>query len=236
MGGATLACQPAVASHVWTIVSSLSGMAWAAPTGTSPVPAPRRRRAVGPDLVGRPADAPHRPELDPATAHGLPADPGDAVTALFEVHYVHLVRLARHLLDEPADAEDVVMDAFAGLALHWSRVRRTGEAFFYLRSSVVNGCRSRLRRLRVARARMHTQLERDAAPAEQQAMLHLEHDAVAAVLRELPRRQREVLVLRYYEEASEAEIADVLGVTTGSVKVHASRGLRAVASRLEVRG
>jgi RNA polymerase sigma-70 factor (sigma-E family) len=220
-------------------VSVLSGMAWAVPTGTSPVPAPRRRHAVVPDPAGRPADAlgPALGSLHPTPAGVLPpADPDDAVAVLFELHYVHLVRLARHLLDEPADAEDVVMDAFAGIALHWSRVRRTEEAFFYLRSSVVNACRSRLRRLRVARAWLHTQLERDAAPAEQQAMVHLEQEAVAGALRELPRRQREVLVLRYYEDASEAEIADLLGVTTGSVKVHASRGLRALASRLEVRG
>jgi RNA polymerase sigma-70 factor (sigma-E family) len=218
-------------------VSLLSGLAWAVPTGTSSVPAPRRRPAAGLDTVARPSDA-HGPGVgDPGRAPAdppLPADADEAVAVLFEVHYVHLVRLARHLLDEPADAEDIVMDAFAGIALHWSRVRRNEEAFFYLRTSVVNACRSRLRRLRVARARMHTQFERDAAPAEQQAMVHLEHEAVAGALRELPRRQREVLVLRYYEEASETEIADILGVTTGSVKVHASRGLRALASRLEV--
>jgi RNA polymerase sigma-70 factor (sigma-E family) len=217
-------------------VSLLSGLAWAAPTGTSPVPAPRRRHVVGRVPGARPADA-QGPRGKPESTDAdivLPTDPGDAVAALFEVHYVQLVRLARCLLDEPADAEDVVMDAFAGLALHWSRVRRTGDAFFYLRSSVVNACRSRLRRLRVARARMHTQLERDAAPAEQQAMVHLEYAAVAVAVRELPRRQREVLVLRYYEGATEAEIADILGVTTGSVKVHASRGLRALAARLEV--
>ena len=139
----------------------------------------------------------------------------------------HLVRLARHLVDDPADAEDVVMDAFTGLSRRWRQVRRTDDVFFYLRASVVNGCRSRVRRARVARLRRHTQVESDSAPAEQIAMMHLEHDDVVRALRLLSRRQREVLVLRYYDEASEAEIADTLGIGLGSVKTHASRGLHA---------
>jgi RNA polymerase sigma factor (sigma-70 family) len=105
--------------------------------------------------------------------------------------------------------------------------------FFYLRASVVNGSRSRLRRIRVARDRRHTQLERDMAPAEQLAMIHLEHESVVVLLRSLPRRQREVLVLRHYDGATEAEIAETLGLSVGSVKTHASRGLHAVALSLE---
>jgi RNA polymerase sigma-70 factor (sigma-E family) len=155
------------------------------------------------------------------------------VVAVFEAHYSHLVRLARHLVDDPADAEDVVMDAFVGLSRRWQHVRRTEDAFFYLRTSVVNGSRSRLRRLRVARERQHTQLDSSAAPADQAAMVHLEHEAVVGAIRSLPRRQREVLVMRYYDGATEAEIAEVLGISLGSVKTHASRGLHAVAQQLE---
>jgi RNA polymerase sigma-70 factor (sigma-E family) len=163
----------------------------------------------------------------------LPADRTTGVVVVFEVHYAHLVRLARHLVDDPGEAEDVVMDAFAGLTRRWNHVRRTEDAFFYLRASVVNGSRSRLRRLRVARDNHHTQLDADAAPAEQVAMIHLEHEAVVRALQTLPRRQREVLVLRYYDGATETEIAATLGIGVGSVKTHASRGLRAVADRLE---
>ena len=166
-------------------------------------------------------------------AVSAPTESPLGVAALFELHYVHLVRLARHLLDDPTDAEDVVMDAFAGLERRWRHVRRSDEAFFYLRTSVVNGTHSRLRRLRVARERLHTQLERDAGPAEQSALVHLEHDSVVVAVRGLPRRQREVLVLRYWAGASEVEIAETLGISTGSVKAHASRGLHAVAARLE---
>ena len=163
----------------------------------------------------------------------LPSDRATGVVAVFEVHYAHLVRLARHLVDDPTEAEDVVMDAFAGLNGHWKRVRRTEDAYFYLRASVVNGARSRLRRLRVARERRHTQVDSDAAPAEQLAMVHLEQEAVVQARRTLPRRQRQVLVLRYYDGASEAEIAETLGIGLGSVKTHASRGLQSVADRLE---
>jgi RNA polymerase sigma-70 factor (sigma-E family) len=176
---------------------------------------------------------PAQPGPRDVTAADLPADRSAGVVAVFEAHYAHLVRLARHLLDDPADAEDVVMDAFAGLNRRWQHVRRTDDAFFYLRASVVNGSRSRLRRLRVARDRQHTQVELDSAPAEQLAMVHLEHEAVIQALRTLPRRQREVLVLRYYDGASEAEIAQTLGIGLGSVKTHTSRGLHAVADHLE---
>ena len=184
---------------------------------------------------GSPPDSPlPRPRVVPeADAAGLPEGRDAAVAALFEAHYVRLVALGRRMLADPAGAEDVVMDAYVGLYRRWDKVRRPEDAFFYLRASVVNGSRSRLRRLKVARDRRHTQLERDTAPADQAAMTHLEQEAVVVALRLLPRRQREVLVLRYYDGASEAEIADALGISVGSVKTHASRGLHAVAEHLE---
>lgn len=163
----------------------------------------------------------------------LPKDAEGACAVLFALHYTELVCLARHLLDQPADGEDVVMDAFAGLELRWHRMRRHDDAFFYLRASVVNGTRSRLRRLRLARSKLHTQLQRDAAPADEAALQHLERDVVREAVRALARRQREVLVLRYYAGATEAEIAEILGISLGSVKTHASRGLRTLASVVE---
>lgn len=191
-------------------------------------------------MTGPPGESIARPALVPSQSgpgdlpgDDLPSDRTTGVFAAFEVHYAHLVRLARHLVDDPSEAEDVVMDAFEGLSRRWKHVRRTEDVFFYLRASVVNGSRSRLRRLRVARDRRHTQVDLDSAPAEQLAMVHLEHEAVVRALRTLPRRQREVLVLRYYDAATEAEIAETLGIGLGSVKTHASRGLRAVAGRLE---
>jgi RNA polymerase sigma-70 factor (sigma-E family) len=180
-----------------------------------------------------PVDFPVQPGARDVSAADLPHDRATGVAAVFEIHYAHLVRLAWALVGDPTEAEDVVMDAFAGLERRWNHVRRTEDAFFYLRTSVVNGSRSRLRRLRVSRAKSRSLADLDGAPAEQIALLHLEHQAVVIALRTLPRRQREVLVLRYYEEASEAEIAETLGISAGSVKTHASRGLHAVADLLE---
>jgi RNA polymerase sigma-70 factor (sigma-E family) len=199
---------------------------WATQGGAGTVPVPRTPGVPAPDTPLEVRDPNQGGDL-------LPTDGSAAMGALFELHYAELVRLARHLLDQPADAEDVVMDAFAALELRWHRVRQHDDAFFYLRTSVVNGTRSRLRRLRVARAKLHTQLDRDAAPADQTALVHLEHEAVRAAIRSLPRRQREVLVLRYYAGALEAEIADTLGISLGSVKAHASRGLHRVTDVLE---
>jgi RNA polymerase sigma-70 factor (sigma-E family) len=171
----------------------------------------------------RPADA---------TTTELPDDRDAAITALFEAHYRHLLAIARRLLDDPADAEDVVMDSFVGLYRRWGSVRRPDDAFFYLRASVVNGSRTRLRRLRLAASRLFTQFEPPVAAAEQTALLHLERDAVSQVLSALTGRQRQVLVLRYCDRLSEAEIAATLGCSVGSVKTHASRGLQAVAEQL----
>ena len=170
--------------------------------------------------------------VDVSQMTDLPEDRDAAVAALFEVHYRQLLALARRLLDDPRDAEDVVMDSFVGLYRKWGSVRRTDNPLCYLRASVLNGSRNRLRRLRLATARLFSQFEPPAPAAEQSGMLHVEHDSVVRVLHGLARRQREVLVLRYYEQLSEAEIAATLGCSVGSVKTHASRGLQTVAEHL----
>lgn len=166
-----------------------------------------------------------------AAGAGLPADRDAAVSALFEAHYPRLVRLARHLLDEPAQAEDIVMDAFVTLSRRWLSVREPEASFGYLHAAVVNGSRSWLRRRVVAR-RNPPEPPATRESAEGDVLLGLEQHDLVAALRTLPRRQREVLVLRYYEGLSEARIADLLGCSSGSVKTHASRGLRALAVRL----
>jgi RNA polymerase sigma factor (sigma-70 family) len=73
----------------------------------------------------------------------------------------------------------------------------------------------------------------DGASAEQGALLALEHRSVLDALRRLPERQREVLVLRYYGDLTEAEIADALKISRGAVKSHASRGMAALRTTLE---
>jgi RNA polymerase sigma-70 factor (sigma-E family) len=171
-------------------------------------------------------------DLTGGTAVRQSAD--EAVTALFRAHYAGLVRLAVLLVDDDATAEDVVQDAFARLHRRWGRLRDADAAYGYLRTSVVNGSRSRLRRLRTARGH-HEPSTPDAPSPEGDAIVREEYAAVRAALDGLPRRQREVLVLRYFANLGEAEIAATLGVSRGAVKSHASRGIAALTRTLEGR-
>ena len=162
---------------------------------------------------------PAEPEAD-----GAPRTLAD----LYRDHRMRMVRLAVLLVDDPATAEDVVQEAFAGLHRHWSGLRDEAAAVGYLRAAVVNGSRSVLRRRRTARDYVPPH-QVNARSAESLAMLSAEHQAVVDALSSLPPRQREVLVLRYYGGMSEAEIADATGISRGTVKSTASRALDAVA-------
>ncbi len=156
----------------------------------------------------------------------------EAVTQLYAAHYRSLVRLAALLLRDRAVAEEVAQDAFVAMHGAWRRLQDPDRALAYLRQSVVNGARSQLRRREVA-GRLAPKPSPHAASAEHGALLALEHAEVMAAVRALPDRQREVLVLRYYLDLSEADIADALGISRGAVKSHASRGMAALRTALE---
>jgi len=159
----------------------------------------------------------------------------DAVAALFRIHHRRLVGLAALLVDDRATAEDVVQDAFAGLCRRWWQLRDPNAAVSYLNRAVVNGGRDRLRhgaRVTAGRLRMVPHPE-GLASAEHDALEHDEAGRLWGALTRLPPRQRQVLVLRYYLDQSEAEIAETLQVSRGSVKRHASRGLETLARSLE---
>jgi len=164
-------------------------------------------------------------------------DADEALVALYTTHYRSLVRLGTLLLHDQPAAEDVVQDAFVAMHGSWRRLREPDKALAYLRQSVVNRSRSRLRHLKVADRKTPALLPADqpggAPSAETRAMTALDREHVMRVLRTLPQRQREVLVLRYYADMSEAEIAEAMGISTGAVKSHASRGMGALRERLE---
>ncbi|MGW0517789.1 RNA polymerase sigma factor [Crossiella sp. NPDC003009] len=151
---------------------------------------------------------------------------------LYRQHRMRLVRLAILLVDDPATAEDVVQEAFTGLHRNWGGLRDGAAAVGYLRTAVVNGSRSVLRRRKTAREYQPPHLT-TARSAESLAMLTAEHQAVVSALGQLPPRQREVLVLRYYGGLSEQEIAESTGISRGTVKSTASRALDALQKVLQ---
>lgn len=146
------------------------------------------------------------------------------IDELYRSYRMGMVRLAILLVDDQASAEDVVQEAFTGLYRNWSGLRDKAAAIGYLRAAVVNGSRSMLRRRRTARAYVPPD-PGTARSAESLAIMSAEHRAVVAALADLPDRQREVLVLRYYGGLSEAEIAEATGMSKGTVKSTASRAI-----------
>ncbi len=157
------------------------------------------------------------------------------VSELYHAHRLALVRLAVMLVDDRATAEDVVQDAFTALyRRHGERVEEIDNALAYLRTAVVNAARSVLRRRRTARGYTPPH-EPDAPSAEERVVLDEEHREVLAALGQLTVRRREVLVLRYWSDLTEAEIATTLGISRGSVKSIASRALDSLEKILEER-
>jgi RNA polymerase sigma-70 factor (sigma-E family) len=161
-----------------------------------------------------------------------PTTADDAVVELYRAHYTGLVRLSAMLLGDVGAAEEVVQDAFVAMHGSWTRLRDPDKALAYLRRAVVNRSRSQLRHRAVA-ARHQPAPPADVASAESYAMVSAQRAEVLDALRALPRRQRETLLLRYYCDLSEAQIADALGISQGAVKSHAFRGLAALRTVLE---
>jgi len=155
------------------------------------------------------------------------------VTALYEAHALGLIRLAVVMLGDRPAAEDVVQEAFCGLYRRWHALSEEANALAYVRSSVINGCRTALRR-RVRQLTLAGFAEAgEADSAESAVLLGEEHRQVLLAIRRLPSRQREALVLRYYLDLDEAEIASCMQVSRGTVKSTTSRALAALGRILE---
>ena len=160
-------------------------------------------------------------------------DATQAVTEIYSTHYRSLVRLAVLLVRDVATAEEVVQDSFVAMHSAWRRLRDSDKALSYLRQSVVNRSRSVLRH-RVVVDRNAPKPAPDMPSAEQGALSLLERSAVIAALRKLPPRQREALVLKYYADLSEAQIAATMGISQGAVKSHTARGMASLRAVLEL--
>jgi RNA polymerase sigma-70 factor (sigma-E family) len=177
------------------------------------------------DEAGRPGGRafPAQPDGSDATA---------AVTDLFRQHHLELVRLALVMVGDLATAEDVVQDAFERLHRGWRGLRQPSSSLAYVRSSVLNGCRSVHRRAAVARKHAPELAEPPGARGEDAASAAADRGEMAAALRLLPRRQREVLVLRYYLDLDVDEIAGTLRISPSAVRATNTRGLAALARAL----
>jgi RNA polymerase sigma-70 factor (sigma-E family) len=161
-----------------------------------------------------------------------PATPArDAVDALFRLHAVGLVRFALMLVGDQTTAEDVVQEAFINLYRGWHRINDPASVLGYLRTSVVNGARS------VQRGRSRARLARvphdpPVWSAEAAAMDGEDRRAVLAAVASLPRRQREILALKYYLDLGEHEVAEILQISRGTVSSTAARALATLSARL----
>ena len=183
---------------------------------------------IGPAEVRSP---PTEVDTGPTTVPELPRRRDEAVTALYRAQYGSLIRLAILLVDDIGTAEDVVQDAFASLHRRWFMLRDKNNALFYLRAAVANGARDRLRHRRVARQRDVEEPRPQSSP-EEVALVHEQSREVLSRLARLPMRQRQVLVLLYFQDYSEGEIAATLQISRGSVKAHAHRGLARLEAEL----
>jgi RNA polymerase sigma-70 factor (sigma-E family) len=213
----------------------------AAATGVAPV---SEDASTNLDGIREPSDTVARPTevTETLAASALVADVRPAasawdadllVTEIYHGEYKSLVRLAVLLVHDVPTAEEVVQDAFEAMHTAWRRLREKEKALSYLRQAVVNRSRSVLRHRTVV-DRNAPKPAPDEPSAEHGALALIERSAVIAALRTLPGRQREAVVLRYYADLSEADIAATMGISRGAVKSHTARAMAALKSILEL--
>jgi RNA polymerase sigma-70 factor (sigma-E family) len=168
------------------------------------------------------------PPRHPDSTASCSAD--ELIYELYRAHALTLIRMAKLLLRDQAAAEDAVQDAFLGLYRALPGLTDHGQLLPYLRAAVVNRCRNELRGRRRAAAR--SAQHEFPASLEDPATAVQERHAVLEVVGRLPRRAREVLVLRYYLGLSDDQIAATLGISRGTVSSTASRALNVLATIL----
>ena len=183
-------------------------------------------------------DFPGPPRPPGRAGHGGDAWAGAeaGVTALYEASALGLIRMAYVMLGDQPSAEDVVQEAFCGLYRRWDRLASTDGALYYVRTSVLNGCRSALRRRAVRHGFVQRRALADQLPAVSAETVVLggeEREEVIRALIRLPDRQREVLILRFYAELPDEQIGRVMGIRPGTVRSTAFRALDALGRALK---
>jgi RNA polymerase sigma-70 factor (sigma-E family) len=164
---------------------------------------------------------------------GAVAESSAEISRLFREEGRGLVRLATLLVGDVALAEDLVQDAFVALHERWQLLSDPQRAAGYLRVSVINRCRSLRRRWTVAGRYLHLAQPMPLPDADATTLLAEESRAVVGAVRRLPKRQQQVIVLRYWCDMTEAEIAQAMTISAGTVKSSASRALAKLTQDLE---
>ncbi|MFF7406602.1 MULTISPECIES: SigE family RNA polymerase sigma factor [Streptomyces] len=189
---------------------------------------------IAPMPAARPARIPGQRDGadDTAATEAVTGTTVDHLTETYRAHYRSLLGLAALLLDDTASCEDVVQEAFIRVHSARKRVRDPQKTLAYLRQTVVNLSRSTLRR-RILGLKLLAKPMPDMASAEEGAYDQLERRDLIKAMKGLQRRQREVLVLRYFADMTEAQVAETLGISLGSVKAYGSRGIAALRVAME---
>lgn len=171
------------------------------------------------------------PLVPPLRETAAQADIDAFVVAMYEEHGRGLVRMVRLFVDDRNAAEDLVQEAFIRLARSAHKIKDQRKAAAYLRSIVLNLARDNNRRGLVS-LRHRLPLDNQEESAEDLVVISEEHQQVVDALRTLPHRQRDCVILRYYDELGIDDIAETLGISRNSVKTHLTRGMRALEARM----
>jgi RNA polymerase sigma-70 factor (sigma-E family) len=170
------------------------------------------------------------PGRDRASSGGLP-DADRAVTALYLTHYRPLVRVAALLVQDLAVAEEIVQDSFVAVHAAWPRLPDADHALSYLHRSVVDRSRAALRQ-HVTVDKLVPRPAPDPSGSNGEADIEVERSAFISALWTLPLRQREVVVLRYFADLPETQVASAIGISAGAVKAHAARAMSSLRTEL----
>jgi RNA polymerase sigma-70 factor (sigma-E family) len=157
----------------------------------------------------------------------------DALGELYRTHAKELVEMLWVFVGDRAEAEDLCQEAFVRLQRAWARIDHSANVGAYLRTTAFNLARSGFRRRLLARRLRPVPEPETTAAADEGVTLRDDQRQLLAALRRLPGRQRECIVLRYWQELSDTEIADTLGISPNSVKTHLRRAMDTLEHHLE---
>ncbi len=197
------------------------------PRGQHAAPAAHPSRpSLAPYAVPRPQAA-ARPQAASRSPYGVraPYVPYPSFTSFVKARGPVLLRAARSLTANPSDAEDLLQTALTKTYVAWERIEDHRALDGYVRRALLNTRTSQWRKRKVDEFACDELPEQETVPGPDPAEQQTLHDAMWRAVLKLPDRQRAMVVLRYYEDLSEAQTAEVLGVSVGTVKSAVSRAL-----------